>query len=94
MQEQRQDEIAAQIRHVLSIYPTLSPSMLQIGIGPHVPPQTWRPILSELIEAGVVKRDEVVAQTPSGRHRSYTRLSLNTTPQNTRAADPDPNLKS
>ncbi len=64
------------IIHLLGIYPIVSNTMLQSGLGPAVKPVLWRPILGELIEEGVVIRDQETLQTPYGRYNSYTKLSL------------------
>lgn len=68
--------ICFKIVHVLSMYPVLSPSMLQIGLGTALPPDLWKPLVEELITLGVVKRDDVVSMTPTNRLQTYTRLSL------------------
>jgi len=65
------------IVHVLSVYPKLSPSMLQVGIGTSVPPSIWRRVLQDLVEEGKVVKDEEVRLAPSGRHQLYTVISLN-----------------
>ena len=64
------------ILHILGIYPILSPSMLQIGVGTSLAPRDWRPALNKLIDEGEVVRDEVQAETPIGQHRTYVLLSL------------------
>ncbi len=68
--------ISQKIEHVLSIYPHLSPSMLQTGIGTAIPPAIWRPVLQRLISEGIVIESEEVRETPTGRHHLYTILSL------------------
>lgn len=68
--------VCDKIMHVLSVYPQLSYSMLQVGIGTAVPPTIWRPILQGLIEDGEVEVREEVREAPSGRHQLYTILSL------------------
>lgn len=72
-------EVAAtreMIVHMLSIYPVLSPTMLQAGIGPYQKPAHWRPILEELIQNGVVVREQEERKTPKDRHNTYTKLRL------------------
>lgn len=68
------DELAARIVHLLSIYPCVSPSMMQIGLG--VKAGLWRPVLDTMIEDGRVTRNSHNSTTPSGRHQSYTILTL------------------
>ena len=64
------------IIHVLSIYPTISPTMLQMGLGPGISPKIWRPHLQALIDEGVVVQDSVAKQSPMGRYHQYQRLQL------------------
>lgn len=70
------DVIEAKILHVLTIWPKLSPSMLQVGIGTAVTPKLWHPILASLIAEGRVTRREVQAKAPSGRDQTYVVISL------------------
>lgn len=70
------DVIREKIIHVLTIWPILSPSMLQVGIGTALTPKLWHPVLNNLIIEGVVKREEYRAKTPTNRDQVYTRLSL------------------
>src|SRR5260370_32502321 len=56
--------IRQRILHVLSIYPKLSPSMLQVGIGTGMPPTLWRPILEQLVKDGAVDRYQLSATHP------------------------------
>lgn len=72
------DEVEAKILHLLTLYPIISPTMLQGGLGPSVRPKLWRPVLTQLIEAGRVEEEQINAQTHSGRYNTYTRLSLST----------------
>lgn len=64
------------ILHILTIYPIISPTMLQMGIGNSISPAKWRPSLEALIRAGDVKRWSDTELAPSGRHNNYTKLSL------------------
>lgn len=64
------------IIHLLRIYPVVSPTMLQSGLGPYVKPAIWRPVLQELIAEGVVVEDQETLQTPRGRYNTYTKLHL------------------
>lgn len=70
------EEMRNKIIGCLSIYPRISPSMLQIGIGSSIPPKIWRPVLGQLIEEGIVESDTLVALSASGRNQTYTILSL------------------
>lgn len=59
------------ILKTLQRYPHLSPSMLHTGIGPSIPGALWRPILSQLIQEGVV-----LEQTHTQNGQTYTVLCL------------------
>ncbi len=76
--ESGQDEetVREKIIHILGIYPTISPTMLQAGLGPYTKAMVWRPILDELIEDGQVSRTQESIKTPSDRFNTYTKLSL------------------
>lgn len=64
------------LRHVLSIYPKLSPSMLQIGLGTAVPSTIWKPILQMMVDSNEVRIENVSSKTPSGRQQTYTVYSF------------------
>src|SRR5436190_949296 len=68
--------IRSKILYVLSIYPKLSPSMLQVGIGPSISPTIWRPILTELVREGLVSKQEEERTSNNGRFHRYDVLSL------------------
>jgi S1-C subfamily serine protease len=68
--------IKARILKVLEIYPKISPSMLQIGIGSSLPAKMWHPVLETLIEEGVIVRDNIVALSSTDRQQVYKVLSL------------------
>ena len=73
-----EDTIENKIIRLLRIYPKISPSMMQIGIGSSLPVNIWKPILNKLIEDGTVKEDFLVVPSASGRQQSHTILSLAT----------------
>ena len=68
--------IKEKIVHILLIYPVISPSMLQAGLGPQVVAGLWRPLLEELITHEVIKRESVTMKSPAGRNITYIQLSL------------------
>lgn len=70
------EEIAAKIVHLLGIYPVISPTMLQGGLGPSLKPALWRPVLDGLVESGVVVKETESLMTPAERYNEYTKLSL------------------
>ncbi|MGE3487297.1 MAG: hypothetical protein AB7L09_21475 [Nitrospira sp.] len=71
--------IKAKILHVLSVYPRLNHSMLQVGIGPSIAPDIWRPVLLMLIDAGYVKYESIETTGPTGRSQQAGILSLTDT---------------
>ena len=70
------DLIHDKIVHVLTIWPQLSPSMLQVGIGTAVSPRIWHPVLENMISTGKIVKNEVRARSPTGRDQVYTVLEL------------------
>lgn len=76
MQHKEARKIGEKIVHILSIYPVLSPSMLQAGLGPQIAAKQWRPMLEILIENNTIKQESVTLESPSGRTITYTQLSL------------------
>lgn len=70
------DDIKAKIIHLLEVYPVISPSMMQIGIGSSLPAKIWRPVLNQMIKDKILKMDVFVYPTATGRQQSYTLLSL------------------
>ena len=70
------DIIRTRLIHTLTIYPGISPSMLQVGIGTAISPKMWHPIMQKLKDEGLVIEDERMAQNPGGRDLTYKKLSL------------------
>lgn len=71
------EHIRQRIAHTLSIYPQLSMSMLQVGIGTAFPGILWHPVLEAMIVSGEVIRETVQANNPvTGRDQTYTILRL------------------
>lgn len=70
------------IVHTLTIWPYLSPSMLQVAIGTSVSSGLWHPILQKLVDEGRVVRESFSAKSPVGRDQTYTIIRLATTPTN------------
>jgi hypothetical protein len=70
------ENMKAKILHVLSIYPRISPTMLQVGIGTGISPDVWHPVLEHLIVDGFVEKIQVRAGTPKGRDQVYTIIAL------------------
>lgn len=68
--------IAARIRHVLEIWPILSPTLLQAALGPQIKSEQWRPVLEEMISSGIIKQEIINKQSPAKRYNDYQRLML------------------
>ena len=69
-------QIRDKIIHILTVYPRISVSMMQIGVGTSLAPTIWKPVLEQLIREGVIIRDSKSYNTPAGREQIYTILSL------------------
>jgi hypothetical protein len=69
--------IRDKILHTLAIWPKLSPSMIQVGIGTAISPRLWHPILENMIREKLVQRYTVRSKSPTGRDQSYTIIQLN-----------------
>lgn len=83
--EDEEDFVAAtttiirdRIIHTLTIFPGISASMLQVGIGTALSPKLWHPIMAKLKEDKIVIEEEVIAKGPTGRDQTYKKLRLNT----------------
>lgn len=73
--------IEQKILHVLSLFPIISPSMLQMSLGTGVTAAIWKPVLERMIENEEVYRYEKLSVSPGGRAQAVTCISC----------DPDPN---
>lgn len=87
-QDDQYTSIRARIMFVMRIYPRLSASMIQVGIGPHTKPDIWRPILEEMVEEGVLIRKYIPTTTPKGTYRTVSVLELR--PEHVRLIDVQP----
>lgn len=74
--ENVQEMVKAKILHTLHIYPKLSMTMLQVGIGTGISPDIWHPVLEQLIVGGTVDKRQITAKTPKGRDQVYTIVEL------------------
>lgn len=72
----QEQEIVDKILHILAIYPTISPTMLQSGLGPQLKAKVWRPVLLRLIESEQVYETKESCMSPAGRYNTYVKLSL------------------
>src|SRR3954471_5086154 len=69
--------IRARIIHTLKIFPKISKSMLQVGIGTSLGPKLWNSVYEQMVEEGDVIVDRVDYKTPAGRSQTYTIITLN-----------------
>jgi len=72
-----ENTIREKIRHVMMIYPRISNSMLQVGMGTSLQPSIWKPIFNAMVREGRILQSYETWSTPSGRSQSYTILQLN-----------------
>lgn len=72
--------IKARILHVLSVFPFLSQSMINVGIGTSIPSKLWQPVLEELLADGSITKTAINAQSPSDRSQTYTIYHLSRNP--------------
>ena len=70
------DVIRTKITFLLGIYPTISPSMMQVGLGMQYKPKDWRPVLDDMVREGYVLKEEKQVDTPFNQCRTYTLLRL------------------
>jgi len=62
------EDIQAKILALLEVYPYVSRSMIQTGLGPALPPKLWDPILKALVDTEqVCFREVTAASIPTGR---------------------------
>lgn len=64
--------LRSRIVHVLTVFPFLSQSMINVGIGTSIPSKLWQPILEDLISEGTISKTAINAQSPSDRNQTYT----------------------
>lgn len=61
---------------LLSIYPTISPSMLQIGLGSSLPTLVWRPVFDEMVSAGEIVEGLIEGPPTDSRQRPFKTVAL------------------
>lgn len=67
--------IRDKIWHVLDLFPTISPSMLQISLGSGITAAMWKPVLDKLVQEEEVYRYEKLSVSPGGRSQMVTCIS-------------------
>lgn len=71
--------IAERMLFTLGIYPKLSYSMLQVGIGTAIPPRLWHPVLARLKAEDKIIETEHHSRSPMHRDLVHRILMLKTT---------------
>lgn len=74
--EQDTEVIEKKILHLLKVYPLISHTMLQGGLGPQYKPVDWRPVLRRLLKEGKIIEEQDSMETPFERYNTYTKLRL------------------
>ena len=72
------ETIRAKILHTLAVYPYLSASMLQVGIGTAISPKIWHPVKDALLREGLIIQEEIRTRSSVGRDQVYSILRLKT----------------
>lgn len=68
--------VQLKILSTLYTYPKISPSMLNTGIGPAIPPAIWRPALQHLVEQGLVTEGQTNRHGITGRSNTQRHVEL------------------
>lgn len=70
------EQIRMKIIELLTVYPRMSPTMLQAGLGPSLAPAFWRPIYDGLIAEGSVVQYAELPPLSTRRTHPYTVIEL------------------
>ena len=73
--------IEDKILYVLGLFPTVSPSMLQISLGANIKIQQWHPVLERMIAEEQVYRWQKLTTLPTGRPTTTTFISADKRPE-------------
>jgi hypothetical protein len=84
------NSIESQILETMEVFPKISPTMLQSGLGPSLKPALWRPALRRLIQQGRIVQKAEFPPAGSQRTRPFTVLELVQKRQNTIKVPPIP----
>lgn len=60
-------DVSEKILHTLQTYPYLSRAMIQVALGPALPPKLWAPILGDLLRTNQICYVKETVEAPSGR---------------------------
>lgn len=65
-------EIRERIIAVLRVYPKLSATMIQVGVGNNLPAHSWKPVLEKMIDDGeVLKKTLFTVNKLTGRNQTH-----------------------
>jgi hypothetical protein len=78
------EHIRERIEYALGIWPKLSKSMLQVGIGTSISPDMWHPVFDKMVEDGVIIVTDRPGVNPKGRKLTHEVIQL--------ARQPDPGV--
>lgn len=70
------EEIRERIMFVLGVYPGISNSMLQVGIGTTLSTAQWKPVFNEMVVEGAITNKPQLLKSTAGRTCNYTKLFL------------------
>jgi hypothetical protein len=68
--------IREKILMLLQIYPRVSPTMLQAGLGPSLSPEIWRPVFNEMLADGTLIQFMEAPENTALRVRPFTVIQL------------------
>lgn len=68
--------IRIKIAYLLKVYPAVSWSMLQCGLGPGFPTSLWKPVARQMINEGELTERELTETSPVGRSQTHKIVSL------------------
>jgi hypothetical protein len=70
------DVVEQKIMEIITVYPRISPTMLQAGLGPSLSPELWRPALEKLIRRNLVSQTAEFPPAGSKRTRPFAVIEL------------------
>ncbi len=73
-----EEVIVRKIMHTLKLYPGVSMTMLQVGIGTSIPPELWKPIYHKMLNARQLFETSESVEAPNGRIQSYKHIHIRT----------------
>ena len=76
LQGVQDDFVRERIIALLTVYPILSPSMIQIGLGSSLPTFVWRPVFDRMLISGELVEGLVEGPPSDNRQRPFKTVSL------------------